>query len=194
MGEELKISYLTIWVASFDNLTKRTKKEVDFLIKLFDSQFKKMLNDKEIEKNKVRIQVHGRFREILPANTIKLIDKLIKKTEKFNRYFLTFLLAYSGVDEMVEGINNMLKVFKTKIETVNAETIKKFLWTKDLPPVDLIIRTGCENDPHNSAGFMMWHTPYSQYYFTSTLLPDFTSREFEAAVNDFSQRERRFGK
>ena len=68
------------------------------------------------------------------------------------------------------------------------------LWTRSLPPVDLIIRTGCEGDPHNSAGFMMWHTVYSQFYFTKTLFPDFSPEEFERAIKDFLRRERRFGK
>jgi undecaprenyl diphosphate synthase len=67
------------------------------------------------------------------------------------------------------------------------------LWTGTLPPVDLVIRTGCEGDPHNSAGFMMWHTAYSQFYFTKTFFPDFSPEEFERAIKNFQKRERRFG-
>jgi len=72
--------------------------------------------------------------------------------------------------------------------------IKENLWTKDLPPVDLVIRTGCENDPHLSSGFMMWDTSYSQLYFTKTFLPEFKPKEFEEIIKDFSKRERRLGR
>jgi len=62
-----------------------------------------------------------------------------------------------------------------------------------LPPVDLVIRTGCENDPHLSAGFMMWDTAYAQLYFSQTLFPDFKAKEFEKIINDYSKRKRRLG-
>ena len=74
-----------------------------------------------------------------------------------------------------------------------AQVIKENLWTKDLPPVDLMIRTGCEDDPHLSAGFMMWDTAYSQLHFTKTLFPDFSPKEFEEIIKDYSKRERRHG-
>jgi undecaprenyl diphosphate synthase len=62
-----------------------------------------------------------------------------------------------------------------------------------LPPVDLLIRTGCENDPHLSAGFMMWHTAYSQLYFTNKYFPDFKEKQFEEAIKEYSERDRRKG-
>jgi undecaprenyl diphosphate synthase len=62
-----------------------------------------------------------------------------------------------------------------------------------LPAVDLLIRTGCESDPHVSAGFMMWDTAYSQFHFTKTFFPDFSPKEFEKIVKDYSNRERRLG-
>ncbi|MCD6094826.1 undecaprenyl diphosphate synthase family protein, partial [bacterium] len=77
--------------------------------------------------------------------------------------------------------------------TVTEKLIKEHLWTKDLPPVDLVIRTGCEKDPHMSAGFMMWDTAYSQFYFTETFFPAFTPEEFEQIIKDYSERERRLG-
>ena len=64
--------------------------------------------------------------------------------------------------------------------------------TRDLPPVDLLIRTG--GDPHNSVGFMMWDTANSQMYFTQKLFPDFDEKEFEKAIEEYQRRERRMGK
>ena len=95
------------------------------------------------------------------------------------------------IDQSTEKI---IKTAKNTTLQITEDVIRSFLWTRDLPPVDLIIRTGCEGDPHNSAGFMMWQTTYSQYYFTKTLFPDFTPKEFKKAVNNFLKRERRLGK
>jgi len=191
---ELKIPYLTFWAASYDNLLKRSQEEVKFLINLINEEFKGLLEDARVHKNEVKVRILGRFREVLPPKTLKIIEKLIEKTEKYNIFFLTFLLAYNGTDEMVEAIKKISQAFKGSTIKITGEIIKSFLWTRDLPPVDLVIRTGCEEDPHNSAGFMMWHTAYSQYYFTKTLYPDFSAEEFEEAIKNYLKRERRFGK
>jgi len=191
---ELKIPYLTFWAASYDNLLRRSREEVKFLIQLITEEFQRLLKDARVEKNKVKIRILGRFREILPAKTLRIIEKLMEKTEKYEIFSLTFLLAYNGTDEMVEAIKRITKAFKESTIKITGHVIKNFLWTKDLPPVDLVIRTGCEEDPHNSAGFMMWHTAYSQYYFTKTLYPDFSPEEFEGVIKDFIKRERRLGK
>jgi undecaprenyl diphosphate synthase len=191
---ELKIPYLTFWAASYDNLIKRSRQEVNFLIELINEEFEKLLKDARIRENKVRIRILGRFREIMPKRTLRIIEMLMAETQKHNLLSLTFLLAYNGTDEMVEAVKRIARAAKESALKITSEVIKNFLWTKDLPPVDLVIRTGCESDPHNSAGFMMWHTAHSQYYFTKTLYPDFTTEEFEIAVQDFLKREKRFGK
>ncbi|MDD5551882.1 MAG: polyprenyl diphosphate synthase [Candidatus Pacebacteria bacterium] len=188
---DLGVKCFTFWGASQDNLTKRPKREVNFLYKVFDRQIRKALNDKRIEKNKVKVNFFGRWKDFFPKNTQVAIHQLTKKTRTFNKHVLTFLLAYNGTDEM---INCVEEISKKGIKKVSKDTIKNHLWTKDLPPVDLVIRTGCEEDPHMSAGFMMWDTAYSQLYFTKTLFPAFTPKEFEKIIKNFSKRERRMGK
>lgn len=190
---ELKIPYLTFWGGSWDNLTKRTKIETNFLFKVYTEQFKKMISDKRIHQNKVKINVLGRWREILPEKTQIAIEEAIKRTKDYNQHFLTFLLAYNGTDEMIDCIQKIANLAEEKIIKVTEKLIKENLWTKDLPPVDLIIRTGCQSDPHNSTGFMMWDTAYSQFHFTETLFPDFGPEEFEKIIKDYSKRERRKG-
>ncbi len=76
--------------------------------------------------------------------------------------------------------------------SVTEKNLQKHLWTGDLEPVDLLIRTGGE--PHNSAGFMMWLTSDSQYYFTDVLWPDFDAKQAHLALSDYQKRQRRFGK
>ena len=190
---ELKIPYLTFWGGSFDNLTKRARIELNFLFKVYTNQFKRMLNDERIHQNKVKVAVLGRWQEILPKETQQAIEEVMKKTRDYNRHFLTFLLAYNGTDEMLNCVQKIANFAKQKPTKVTGELIKENLWTKDLPPVDLVIRTGCENDPHLSAGFMMWDAAYSQLHFTKTLFPDFSPREFEEIIKDFSKKERRLG-
>jgi undecaprenyl diphosphate synthase len=191
---ELKIPYVTFWAASYDNLIRRSREEVNFLIELINEEFKGLLKDAKIRENKVRIRILGRFREIMPGRTLRIIEKLMAETKKHNLLSFTFLLAYNGTDEMLEAVKKIARAAKESAVKITSDVIQSFLWTKELPPVDLVIRTGCESDPHNSAGFMMWHTAHSQYYFTKTLYPDFTTEEFEIAVSDFLKKERRFGK
>lgn len=186
---ELKIPYFTFWGSSLDNITKRPKKEVSYLFKIFEKQFKRIAQDKRVHDNQVKISVLGRWKEYFPLSVNKAIEEAIKKTELYNQYHLTFLMAYNGTDEMEECIKNIIK----KKQKVNESTIKQNLWTKDLPPVDLVIRTGCDDDPHLSAGFMMWDIAYAQFYFTKTYFPAFSPKEYEKIVKDYLTRERRRG-
>ena len=129
----------------------------------------------------------------MPKKSQEAIEKAIEATKNYNRYFSTFLIAYDGTDEMLDCIQKIAKKTAGNPTKITKDLIKENLWTKDLPPVDLVIRTGCEGDPHNSAGFMMWDTTYSQLYFTKTLFPEFGPEEFEKIIEDYSKRERRLG-
>lgn len=191
---ELKIPYITFWGGSYDNLTKRNKRELKFLFDVYTQQFKRTVIDKRIKENQVKVDVLGRWREVLPKETQLAIKEAIKTTQNYNKYFLTFLLAYNGTDEIEDCIKRIVNLAKKNPVRITPSLIKANLWTKNLPAVDLVIRTGCEGDPHNSAGFMMWDTAYSQLYFTKTLFPDFSPAEFEKIIRDYASRERRFGK
>ena len=83
---------------------------------------------------------------------------------------------------------------KNKRLKITADLLKKHLWSGDLPQVDFLIRTGSGDDPHNSAGFMMWNCANSQLYFAKEFYPDFDEKKFRAAVENFAKRQRRFGK
>lgn len=186
---QLKISYFTFWASSLDNVVKRSKEEVAFLFELFGQYFKKLLNDEEIEKNDVRVRVIGRWQEVFPEKLKAVIEEVIKKTEKHSRHHLTLLMAYSGNDEMMAAV---MKISQAGIKNINEKVIKENLWTRELPPVDLVIRTGGE--PHWSAGFMMWDMADAKIHFSESLWPDFTPEEFEKIVRNAAEAERRFGK
>lgn len=190
---KLGIPYFTFWGSSLDNLIKRPKVEVNFLIKLYTEYFKKVIKDRRVHQNEVKIRVFGSWKEMFSEEAKKAINKAIEATKKYDRYFLTFLLAYNGTDEMITCIQNISNLAQNKAIKVTDDLIKKNLLTKEMPLVDLVIRTGCENDPHMSTGFMMWDTACSQYHFTETLFPDFSPEEFEETIKDFDKKERRMG-
>lgn len=190
---EMKIPYFTFWGMSADNILKRPKEEIKILFQIFKKYFNKLLHSKEIEKEGVKINVFGRWREFFPASLKEVIEKVIEKTAKNKSFFLTILLAYNGTDEMLQAIAKIVKKAKKENFQFSEKILRENLWTGKLPPVDLVIRTGCEKDPHNSAGFMMWQTAYSQFYFTRNLFPDFSPKELERAIKSYQKRERRFG-
>ena len=187
---ELQVPFVTFWAASEDNLTKRDLIEVKFLLTLLKSELEDKDAIEKLSKNEARVRVIGNWRGIIENKELtKSIDLLQKETENYSKFNLTILFGYDGRREMLEAIK---KIAADKPAGTDYDLIKQNLWTHDLPQVDLVIRTGGE--PHWSAGFMMWHTTDSQFYFTETLWPDFGKEEFQNALDDYARRERRFGK
>jgi len=192
---DLGLKCLSLWGGSWSNLTKRPKLEIKALFKIYENHFKKLIRNKKIYNNQVKVSIIGRWQEILPKTGVKVAKELIKATENHNKRKLNFFIAYNGTHEMIEAIKSITKEARAnKNLKITSELLKEHLWTCDLPPVDLLIRTGSHNDPHNSAGFMMWLTTNSQLYFPKGLYPDFGKEEFIKAIKNFVKRQRRFGK
>jgi len=192
---ELGIKCFSLWGGSWNNLTKRSNFEVKALFKLYETYFKKLLKRKEIYEHQVKVNIIGRWPELLPKSGIKAANDLIKATKDYDQRFLSFFIGYNGTDEMIAAIKSIVKdARKDKNLRVTPKLLENHLWTHDLPPVDLLIRTGSSDDPHNSVGFMMWHTANAQYYFTNVMYPDFKKKEFIKAIKEYQARERRLGK
>ncbi|MEK7464669.1 MAG: polyprenyl diphosphate synthase [Patescibacteria group bacterium] len=180
-------SYLTIWLASISNLTKRTSREISFLTDLFIRQLEENFNTEKFFDKKIHFEVIGFWKDYLKNEKLTaLINQTEERTKDFEGKRLTLLFGYDGKREMLEAIKGL-----NNSKEVNEKNLLKPLLTGGLPPIDLVIRTGGE--PHWSAGFMMWHTAESQFYFTPKFWPDFDKQEFEKAISDFNKRERRFG-
>ena len=185
------VPYFTFWAGSEENLLERSRIEVRFLVSLLKNELRRQLASRETEEKQIRFRLIGRWREILKDKKLNdLAEKLEEKTKNFVKCHLTILFGYDGRREMAEAIHKI----KDKREKIKADydMIKSALWTRELPMVDVVLRTGGE--PHWSAGFMMWHTAYSQFYFTEKFWPDFDEKEFKKALTDYARRERRFGK
>ncbi len=182
------VQYVSIWGMSLDNFKKRDITEVTGLLALFRSEFLKLAESEDIHSRNVRITVIGRWREKFPLPVRSAVQKAIDATAHYSKHHLTFFLAYDGIDEMTQAVSD---IAKEGITNVTPEVIKQHLFTKDLPSVDLIIRTGGE--PHLSAGFMMWDVTDSQLWFTEKFWPDFTNNDFDEALEEYSNRQRRKG-
>jgi undecaprenyl diphosphate synthase len=188
------VEYVSMWGMSLDNFVKRSPMEVAGLLQLFRNEFKAMAQDEDIHRNKVHVNVLGRWQEKFPFPVRGAVQEAIDATKDYSKLFLNIFLAYSGTDEMLQAVRSIAekaKDAKAKIQ-ITPELLKQHLFTKDMPPVDLLIRTGGE--PHLSAGFMMWDCADTQLYFTEKYWPDFSTNDFDSALADYAARGRRFGK
>ncbi|MFA5777395.1 MAG: polyprenyl diphosphate synthase [Parcubacteria group bacterium] len=185
------VKYISFWGSSLENLKKRPFQEKKALLGIYEKYFSSLIDSEEIHNNKIRINFVGKWEEQFPGKLKDIIHKCIQKTKDYKNNFLNFFLAYNGDDEMIEAVKNIVKKYKPGQE-VTSDLIKENLMTRDIPPVDFLVRTGGE--PHLSAGFMMWDIANSQMYFSEILYPDFKEEEFEKAIGEFEKRERRLGK
>ena len=188
---KMGIKHLSFWGSSLENLKKRPLRERQELLNIYAKYFKKLIQSDDVRKNKARINIIGRWREQFPTKLKKILEEGIEKTKKYQNCFLNFFLAYNGDDEMIEAIRKIV-ASGVPVDKISAKIIKDNLMTKDLPPVDLLIRTGGE--PHLSVGFMMWDIANAQMYFPEVNYPDFDEKEFRKAVEEYQRRERRHGK
>jgi undecaprenyl diphosphate synthase len=188
---DLGVKYVTFWGSSLDNLAKRPWREKRALLRIYGKYFSRLIENEDIHKLQVKVNVIGKWEKQFPNSIKNIIHECINRTKKYQKFALNFLLAYSGDDEIIEATNRIIEKCKGKTK-VTAKMIKDNLMTRDLPPVDLLIRTGGE--PHMSTGFMMWDIANAQMYFTETLWPDFDDKKAREAIEDYSNRIRRFGK
>ena len=194
MAFDSGVESLSFWGSSVDNLTKRPLKEKVALLDIYEKYFQKLISDSRIFKDNIRINIIGKWREQFPSKLKKLLEEGIEKTKKHTKLNLNFLLAYNGDDDIIEAVKNIIKKDNIDKNKINSGLIADNLMSQIVPTIDLVIRTGVENDPHNSAGFLMWQTQNSQLYFTDLQFPEFTAQEFKIALKDFSNRARRLGK
>jgi tritrans,polycis-undecaprenyl-diphosphate synthase [geranylgeranyl-diphosphate specific] len=177
---EAGIKEVSAYVLSTENLN-RSKEELDHLFKLFKEMFRK-LEEKEnfSDRYKVRIRFVGDLKK-LPKDLLETIKKVEKKTQKYDERILNILIAYGSKFEIAQAAKRCKKI--------NEKELERNLLVPE--PVDLVIRTGGYNRLSN---LMLWQCAYAELYFTKTLWPDFSKREFLKALKWFSSIQRNFGK
>ncbi len=183
-SSDIGLKYLTLYAFSTENW-KRPKIEIDFLTKLLDEYLKKELET--YLKHNVKFNIIGdigKFNHYLQDR----ITQTIEKTAHCTGLTQTLAINYGSKDEITRAINKILK--KEHKNEITQETIENYLDTKNMPPVDMLIRTGGEKRLSN---FMLWQSAYSELFFTDTLWPDFTNIEFDKMIKKFKTIHRKFG-
>ncbi|MBD3208316.1 MAG: di-trans,poly-cis-decaprenylcistransferase [Candidatus Nealsonbacteria bacterium] len=177
------VKTLTLFVFSTENW-HRSKKEVDYLMKLAERAVRE--NSQELSDQDIRVRVIG-LKEKLPAFVKKAIKEAEEGTKDNTGMTLNFALSYGGRAEIVQAVR---KIISEKVEPteITEDLISKNLWTSDL---DLIIRTGKEQRLSN---FLIWQAAYSELYFLDKYWPEFDEKELEEAFEDYRRRKRRFGR
>ncbi len=179
--------YLTLYAFSLHNLKKRNLLERKFIYKLLEMGFKEMVDFELIYRDKIRVNFIGDLNSC-PKGLRKIMNEISERTKRHNGKVLNFAVCYDGHEEIVSAVNNILS---SNIKKASEKTIKHNIYTKNLPPLDLIIRTGGEK---RLSGFMLWDSSYAELIFRDELWPEYNYKMFRADLDEFKKRKRRFGK
>ncbi|GFN36443.1 isoprenyl transferase [Tepidimicrobium xylanilyticum] len=189
VASELNIKYLSLYAFSTENW-KRPKEEIDGLMKLLVEYIRIELD--RIHRNNIKIQTMGDLSKI-PEFARKEIKRAIDTTQNNTKMVLNIGLNYGGRDEIIRGIKSLLediRMGKINIEEVDEGSFKNYLYTKDIPDPDLLIRPSGELRISN---FMLYQIAYTEFWFSDILWPDFKEEHLYMAIIDYQRRNRRFG-
>jgi undecaprenyl diphosphate synthase len=186
------IKYLTVYALSTENL-KRTSEELAVHFGLHKKYIKtEILDNDKFMKDGIRFNVIGNLSK-LPEDEQGMIKEAMEKTKDNDKFVFNVCLAYDGQDEIVEAVKELLKK-GVKPEEVDREILKQQMFTKGIPAPDMIVRTGM-NPEKRLSGFLLWDCSYSEFFFTGTKWPGFSTDELDQYIKEFLEhRERRFGK
>ena len=180
---ELGLSHWTVYALSLENLS-RPKEEVENLYDLFRTHFNAYMD--MAKEKKTRIRALGETC-LLPKDIQEILQNVEKETTAFSERTMNIAVCYGGQQEILRAVNRAVE----KGKKVTKEGFERLLYTEDVPPPDLIIRTGKEVRLSN---FLLYQAAYSELYFSAKLFPDFTKKDLERAILSYKNRTRKFGK
>ncbi|WP_250296656.1 polyprenyl diphosphate synthase [Wolbachia endosymbiont of Oedothorax gibbosus] len=183
---DLTIPYLTLYAFSMENWL-RPKNEIDCLFDLFYSVLTNEDKVNFICNCNIKLNFIGNL-SLLSSKILDQIKKAEEMTHKNDGLLLTVAVSYGAKQEITQAISNIIK---ENIAYVSEEEFEKFLYTKDLPKLDLLIRTGGEKRLSN---FLLWQAAYAELYFCDTLWPDFSCQDLSKALEDYTKREKKYGR
>jgi undecaprenyl diphosphate synthase len=187
---ERGIQHLTLFAFSTENWG-RPKIEVDALMQLLVSTIKREINT--LQKNNVRLTSIGDI-DNLPKKCNKELASAIEQTKSNTGLNLILALNYSGKWDVLQALKKLVKEVSANsvdIDSIAYETIDSYLSTSNVPDPELLIRTSGE---YRISNFMLWQLAYTEIYITDVLWPDFRKQHLNEALENYSTRERRFGK
>ena len=188
-ANKIGIQYITVYAFSTENW-KRSEEEVNALMSLLENY----LDDfaKEADTENIVIKVLGNMSQ-LSQSLQNSIERTVNRTKNNTGTIFSIALNYGGRDEIVNAVKNIandVKNEKLNIENINEELVSNYLYTKDIPDPDLLIRTSGEI---RLSGFLPWQLVYSEFLFLDKLWPDFSSEDLDYAIEIYKQRNRKFG-
>lgn len=187
--KELGVKYLTVYAFSTENW-KRSREEVEGLMKLFRNYLKKCI--KISERNQMRVKIIGDI-TAFDEDIQKKIVELEEFSKDYTELHFQIALNYGSRDEIVRGMRRMAKDAadgRISPEEIDEEAIGNYLDTAGIPDPDLMIRTSGELRLSN---FLLWQMAYTEFYFTDVAWPDFNKKELIKAIEKYNQRDRRYG-
>ena len=189
--KDIGVKYFTVYAFSTENW-KRPQDEVDALMNLFRTYLKEAAET--MVARGVAVRVLGDL-SVLPADIQRQIDEVHALADMLGEDAATASLCinYGGRDEIknaVRALAHDVQAGRLRPEDITEDTISAHLYTAHMPDPDLIIRPSGEVRTSN---FLLWQSAYSEYYFTDVLWPDFSTKDMDAAIDDFNRRSRRFG-
>ena len=186
---EINIPYLTLYTFSSENWN-RPSEEVNTLMNLLVETL--LLEAEEIFSKGLRMHVIGNL-EKLPVLVKEQLERVVELTKENTKGNLVLAISYGSQNEILEAVKNIssdVKEGKVEIENINESLFENYLYTKDFPPVDLLIRTSGEIRISN---FLLWQIAYAELQFLNVLWPDFTKDIFFQCIVDYQNKERRYG-
>ena len=184
-ASDLGIKFVTLYTFSTENW-KRTQEEVGYLMTLIKQHLSSEFNF--YKENKIRIEHIGDI-TALPMDVQTEIKNAKNDTKDFTGTTVLLAINYGGKNEIIRGIKK-LAAQKKDFSSITEQDLSLALDTKNIPDVDLLIRTGGELRLSN---FLLWQAAYAELIFTDTLWPDYTKEEFIKNIQTFQHRTRRFG-
>ena len=184
--DDFGIKYLTLYAFSTENWNRK-KEEVDFLMDLLATTLKNEL--KELNENNVKMNFIGNLKA-LNQNLQNILSNSVETTKNNTGVVLTVAINYGARDEIVHAIKKMMDD-KLKSQDINEEVVSKYLYTSDIPDPDLLIRTSGEKRISN---YLLWQIAYSEIYITNAYWPEFDKEKLALAIEEFNNRQRRWGK
>ena len=177
-----KIKYLTLFAFSTENW-KRPKKEINYLFNLLENFLINKIND--FHKQNIKLKIIGSKNFSKKLNL--LLNLAEKKTSKNSKIQINLALNYGAKFELISAIK---KLQKNK-DKINEKNIEKFLYTKNIPDPDLMIRTG---NTKRLSNFLLWQLAYSEIFFEKKMWPDFNDKDFQKIIKEYKNLKRNFGK
>jgi len=185
------IHYLSIYALSLENARKRSVNELKYIFKIILKAVDTVISESTVREEKVKFNVIGRV-HLLPEDVREKIKELIEFTKDHNQNFINLCIMYDGQEEIVDAMKKITED-KIKSEDITRDLIKSYLYTKNFPEVDYIIRTGME-DGARISGFLLWDASYAEFKFRTDLWPDYNKEMIIEDIKDYMKRNRRKGK